>query len=167
MKRVCALTLVMFVAASHVLPAVEKDKAAYAGGTIARLNAVGGQIRGQIDTSDPDGLVFVADEHALADMPVRIDYAAIHHVEFGQSVRRRVAAAIGAAALLGPIGLVALGSKHRAHYLTVTYRDALGANQVIVLALGKSIVRETLAVIEARSGKAIEYQDKEARKWSK
>jgi hypothetical protein len=165
MKRLSLLTLMIFAAASHVLPAIEKDEAAYAGGTIARLNAAGGQIRGRINTSDPDRLVFVADEYPLADTPLRVDYAAIHHVEFGQKVRRRVTAAVGASALLGPIGLVALRSKHRAHYLTVTYRDDLGANQVVVLELGKSIVRETLGVIEASSGKAVEYQDDEARKW--
>jgi hypothetical protein len=166
MKRVTALTLMIFAVASHVLPALEKDKAAYAGGMIARLNATGGPIDGRIDTSDPERLVFVADAHTLADIPLRVEYAAIHHVEFGQKVRRRVTPAIGATALLGPIGLVALRAKHRAHYLTIAYRDALGVNQVVVLALGKSIVRDTLTVIEARSGKAIEYQDEAARKWS-
>jgi hypothetical protein len=165
MKRVSALTLMIFAAASHVLPAIEKDKAAYAGGTIAGLDATGGPIRGRIDTSDPDRLVFVADEHPLANVPLRVEYAAIHHVEFGQQVRRRVPAAVGAAVLLGPKGLVALRSKHRMHYLTVAYRDGLGANQVVVLELGKSIVRETLGVIEASSGKPVEYQDEEARKW--
>jgi hypothetical protein len=163
MKHVLALTLMLVVASSLVVPAVEKHKAAYAGGTVARFNAGGGRIGGRIDTSDPDRLVFVADEHPLADMPPRVEYAAMHHIEFGQNARRRV----NATALLGPIGLLALRSKQRTHHLTVTYRDDLGANQVAVLELGKSIVRDTLAVIEARSGKAIEYQDEEARKWSK
>jgi hypothetical protein len=167
MKHVLALALMLLVAASHGLPAIEKHKAVYTGGTIARFNAAGGSIGGRIDTSDPDRLVFVADEHPLAEMPLRVEYAAIHHVEFGQTARRRVSAAIGASALLGPIGLVALRSKQRAHYLTIAYRDGLGANQVVVLQLGKSVVRETLAIIEARSGKAIEYQDEDARKWSR
>jgi hypothetical protein len=165
MKQVVALTLMLVGAASHGLPAIDKHGAAYAGGTIARLNAGGGPIDGWIDTSHPDRLMFVAAEPPLGDVPLGVEYAAIHHVEFGQKVRRRFTPAIGASALLGPIGLVALRSKHRAHYLTVTYRDDRSANQVVVLELGKSIVRETLRIIEARSGKAIEYQDDEARKW--
>jgi hypothetical protein len=98
---------------------------------------------------------------------LRVEYTAIQHVEFGQTARRRVKAAIGASALFGPIGLVALRSKQRAHYLTIAYRDEIGVNQAVVLELGKSVVRDTLAIVEARSGKAIEYQDEEARKWSK
>jgi hypothetical protein len=150
-----------------VLLAVEKHKAAYAGGTIARLNGEGRPIGGRIDMSDPDRFVFVADEPPLASLPLRVEYAAIHHVEFGQTARRRVTTAIGASALFGPIGLFALRSKQRAHYLTIAYRDDVGASQAIVLELGKRVVREALAVIEARSGKAVEYQDEEARKWNK
>jgi hypothetical protein len=166
MKHILVVTLVLVVAAPQGVPAIERHKAAYAGGTIARFNAEGGRIGGRVDTSDPDRLVFVADERPLSDMPLRVEYGAIHHIEFGQNARRRLNAAIGATALLGPIGLVALRSKHRTHYLTVTYRDDVGVNQVIVLQLGKSVVRDTLAVIEAKSGKAIEFQDEEARKWS-
>src|SRR5262245_43397499 len=166
MKQVIALTLMLVVAASPGLAAIDTRNAAYVGGTITRFNAVGGPIDGRIDTSDPDRLVFVADERPLADMPLRVEYEAIHHLEFGQNAQRRVGAAIGATALLGPFGLLVLRSKHRAHYLTVAYRDDLGASQVLVLELGKRIVRNTLAVIEARSGMAIEYQDEEARKWS-
>ena len=165
MKQMAVLTLTLIMATSHALPAIDKHSAAYAGGTIARLNARGGSIAGRIDTSDPDHLVFIADERPLADMPLRVEYDAIHHLEFGQNARRRVGPAIGATALLGPIGLVAFRSKHRTHYLTITYRDDLGANQVLVLELGRGIVRDTLALVEERSSLAIEYQDEEARKW--
>lgn len=165
MKQMAVLTLMLVMTTSHALPAIEKHGAAYAGGTIARFNAQVGPIAGRIDTSDPDRLVFVADERLLADMPLRVEYDAIYHIEFGQNARRRIGPAIGATALLGPIGLVAFRSKHRTHYLTVTYRDDLGANQVLVLELGRGIVRDTLALVEARSGMAIEYQDEEARKW--
>ena len=167
MKHISALTLTIVVASSHWPVAIEKHDAVYAGGTIATFNTEGERVGGRIDTSDPDRLVFVAAEHRLADTPLRVDYAEIHHVEFGQHARRRVAAAIGAATLIGPIGLFVLRSKHRAHFLTVVYRDERSANQVVVLELGKSVVRDTLAVIEARSGVAIEYQDEEARRWRK
>jgi hypothetical protein len=165
MKPIAALTLMIVAAASHLLPALEKNEASYVGGTIARLNAAGTPILGRLDMSDRERLVFVADARTLAEVPLRVAYSAIHHVELGQTVRRRITPAVGATALLGPIGLVALRSKHRTHYLTIAYRDDPGADQVIILSLGKSIVRETLTVIEARSGKAVEYQDEEARKW--
>ena len=64
---------------------------------------------------------------------------------------------------------MSLLAKSRAHYLTVTYASerapARGRTEVIVIELGKDVVRSTLAIVEARSGIPIEYQDEEARKW--
>jgi hypothetical protein len=68
MRQMAVLTLTLIMATSQALPAIEKHSAAYAGGTIARLNARGGSIAGRIDTSDPDHLVFVADERPLGTM---------------------------------------------------------------------------------------------------
>ncbi len=62
------------------------------------------------------------------------------------------------------MGLLGLLSKKRKHYVTIGYKDAAGEEQVVVLELGKDIVRATLAILERRSGKKIEYQDKEAEK---
>jgi hypothetical protein len=47
----------------------------------------------------------------------------------------------------------------------MTYASEQGRIEVIVIELGKNVVRSTLAVVEARSGIPIEYQDEEARKW--
>jgi hypothetical protein len=66
--------------------------------------------------------------------------------------------------LLGPLGLVTLLAKKRKHYLTIGYKDEAGADQVAVIEIGKDAVRTTLAIAQTRSGKAIEYQDEEARK---
>jgi hypothetical protein len=63
--------------------------------------------------------------------------------------------------------LLTLFSKKRKHYLTVGYKDEEGSDQVVVLELGKDIVRTTLAVVETRAGKQIEFQDEEARKSAK
>lgn len=71
------------------------------------------------------------------------------------------------AILISPAGLFLLFSKKRKHYLTVGYKDGDGKEQVAVFELGKDIVRTTLAVVETRSGKKIEYQDEEAKKSSK
>jgi hypothetical protein len=69
--------------------------------------------------------------------------------------------------LLSPVGLFLLFSKKRKHFVTIGYKDNDGKEQVAVLELGKDIVRTTLPILEARSGKKIEYQDEDAKKASK
>ena len=96
-----------------------------------------------------------------------IPYDSIIDLEYGQKAGRRIGAAVGTAILLGPLGLLTLFSKKRKHYLTVGFKDAQGKDQVAVMELGKDIVRTTLAVVETRSGKKIEYQDDEAKKSGK
>ena len=59
---------------------------------------------------------------------------------------------------------LALFSKKRKHFLTVSYNDAAGKEQAAVLELGKDIIRTTLTIVSTRSVKEIEYQDEEARK---
>ena len=58
------------------------------------------------------------------------------------------------------------GAKDRNHYLTVAWKDDADKEQVAVLELGKDIVRSTLPIVKARSGKEITYQDEESRKSS-
>lgn len=88
---------------------------------------------------------------------IEIPYAGVKTIEYGQNVSRRVVTAV----VVSPL---ALFSKRRAHFLTITYTDSSGAEQAAVFELGKNIVRTTLAVLQSRSGKEIEYQDEEARK---
>ena len=59
---------------------------------------------------------------------------------------------------------MALFSKKRKHFLTVSYTDADGQAQAVVFELGKDIIRTSLTIVETRSGQAIEYQDDDARK---
>jgi hypothetical protein len=82
---------------------------------------------------------------------------AITGLEYGQKAGRRVAVAV----LISPL---ALFSKKRNHYLTITYNDAAGKEQAAVFELGKDVVRTTLKILEVRSGKSLEFQDDEARK---
>jgi hypothetical protein len=51
--------------------------------------------------------------------------------------------------------------KKRKRFVTIGYRDDQGKEQVVVFELGKDVVRTTLPILEARSGKKIEYQDEE------
>lgn len=166
MKRLSALVLTIVLTNPSELPALDKNKAAYTGGTIARFATATDRIEGRIDLT-PHQLIFIADEPPHARQPLFIDYATIQDLQFGQKARRRVATAAGTTALLGPVGLLWLAAKTRGHFLTVTFADERGRSQVAVLELGKNTVRATFAAIEARSGKAIEYQDEDARKWTR
>jgi len=57
-----------------------------------------------------------------------------------------------------------LFSKKRKHYVTIGFTDDNGLEQVSIFELGKDLVRITLPVLKARSGKDIIYQDEEAKK---
>jgi hypothetical protein len=147
-----------------LMSALAGHKAAYVGGTIARLNASGRRIEGRVDIG-PRQFVFVPDDGLQAGEALRIDYESVRHLEFAQRTSRRMPLVVSATVVLGPFGLVSLLARSRAHYLTVAYADDQGSTQVVVIELGKSVVRSTLAIIETRAGLAIEYQDQEARKW--
>jgi hypothetical protein len=152
------LSLTLVVAVSPKLSALDQDKAAYAGGTVALFNEGHGRVEGRLDLSDPQALVFVGNG-PQGQRVLRIEYSSIHDVEFGQKVRRRVAAATASTAVLGPLGALAFTLKKREHYLTVVYSDHRGLDQVVILQLGKNVVRSTLLTVEARSGIVVESQD--------
>lgn len=166
MKRTATLTLIILIASSSLASAVGGNKAAYVGGTLPSYDMAGEPLEGHLDLGRAQ-LTFVPDAHAHAVQRLSIDYSSIRGLEFGQKAGRRPSLATGAMVLLGPFGLPALSAKRRAHYLTLVYVDQQGQNQVVVMALGKNIVRATLAALEARSGITVEYQDEEARKWSR
>lgn len=96
-----------------------------------------------------------------------IPYDQFIDIEYGQKAGRRVGAAIATAILISPIGLFLLFSKKRKHYVTIGYKSAEGKEEVAIFELGKDLIRTTLPILEARSGKKIEYQDEEAKKSSK
>ena len=50
--------------------------------------------------------------------------------------------------------------------MTSGYKGEDGKDQVAIFEVGNDIIRESLSVLEARSGKKIEYQDDEAKKSS-
>ena len=153
MNRFIASWLVVALCASSAsLLAVDGKKAEYVGGTITNLKE---KSSGRFDTANDTALVFTPDTKGAT--PVPIPYTAITELEYGQKAGRRV----GMAIMISPL---ALFSKKRKHYLTVSYTDAAGKDQAAVFELGKDIVRTTLTIVETRSGKDIVYQDEEARK---
>jgi hypothetical protein len=149
MRRIAVAFVITAFASTSVL-AVGKDKVMYVGGTLP----VAPKAEGNLATTDDAKMVFVAEKGGGM---VEIPWKKIEEAEYGQKVGRRVKTAI----LLTPL---ALFSKGRKHYLTITYKDKNDEGQSAVFELGKDTVRTTLAVVEARTGRKVTYQDEEAAK---
>lgn len=147
---------------------LDGKKAAYQGGTTKEKDFPGATkpVEGILNTTDEKLLKFEYSWNKESKV-FSIPYDQIIDLEYGQKAGRRVGAAIATAVLLSPLGLFLLFSKKRKHYVTIGYKDAEGKEQAAVFELGKDIVRTTLPILEARSGKKIEYQDEEAKKSSK
>ena len=124
-------------------------KAMFVGGTLTEFKP--GQ-DGQLVMDQPDAMTF-----GIKQKHVRITYAQVRSLEYGQKVDRRYLEAV----LLSPLFLL---SKKRDHFLTIHYKDEKGNDQALVLRLPKSAVRPMLASLEARTGLKVQVQDDEARK---
>lgn len=132
-----------------LLGGIPSSKAVYRGGTLPTPAA---NTEGAVATTDPRVFTF-AYKHGQFTVP----YERVNFLEYGQKAGRR----LGLGIAISPVLLL---SKKRRHYLTINFVDEQGRQQAMVLELGKSVVRTTLASLEARTGKKIEYQDDEARK---
>lgn len=128
---------------------VGSKKTMYVGGTIASIKA-GAQ--GTSSTLDEKVFVFESKNGRLV-----VPYEKINDLEYGQKAGRR----LGLAIFVSPFFLL---SHKKKHFLTIGFTDEKDAQQAAVFELGKDIVRVTLASIEARTGKKVDYQDEEARK---
>jgi len=149
MKTVAVVALAVLAGASAL--AVDKGKAAYMGGTL-QLKA---KTELSANTQLPDTLVLTP--KPKEGTPIIIPWASIEESEYGQKAGRRIKTAI----FLSPL---ALFGKSRKHYVTVSWKDATSADQAAVLEFDKDDIRHVLAVLKARTGKPITYQDEEAQK---
>jgi hypothetical protein len=148
--------LIVLMSGSLLLsPLLEKGRggrATYLGGTVA---APSSRADGAIDTTDQQHFVFQA-----KSLTIRVPYARINLLEYGQKVNRRYAMAV----LVSPILLL---SKARRHYLTVAYLDPEGRQQALVFQVNKDDVRSVLVALEVKTGLRVQFQDEEARKAGK
>jgi hypothetical protein len=150
MRPSILLTIVaILVFQATVLGGVGSHNTVYVGGTVTSIKA---GAEGKISTADDKAFMFTLKRVALA-----IPYEKVNALEYGQKAGRR----LGLAIVLSPIALL---SKKRKHFLTISYLDENDKQQAAVFELGKDIVRTTLASVQARSGRKIEFQDEEARK---
>lgn len=124
----------------------------YVGGTIAQIPA---GCDGTVQAVDQEYFVFYSKRASW-----RVPYDHINLIEYGQKVERRYVAAV----LVSPLFLLA---KKRQHFLTVGYSDEQGRQQAMIFRVSKDDIREVLVVLEARTGRKVEFQDDEARKAGK
>src|SRR5579863_8991508 len=127
-------------------------RAAYVGGTITQIP---GGCQGTVQTVDDRFFVFYSGKASW-----RVPYEKINLVEYGEKVDRRYIAAV----LISPLFLLA---KKRQHFLTVGYSDEEDRQQAMIFKIGKDDIRATLVVLEARTGRKVEFQDDDARKSGK
>lgn len=151
MKKLTSAILTLIILSIPAF-ALDGKKTAYIGGTVANLKE---GTEGKSSAADENKFVF-----EYKNGKVEIPYSAVEELEYGQKAGRRVAVAI----LVSPI---ALFSKKRKHYLTISYKSEDGKGQAAVFELGKDVIRTMLSSMEARTGKQIQYQDDEARKSAK
>lgn len=150
MKRSSAAVLVVvFMLETMLWAGLGSDKTMYVGGTVGTIKQ--GQ-EGKSSANDDKAFVFEYGKGGKLTIP----YDKVDSLEYGQKAGRRV----GVAFMVNPIFIF---SKKRKHFLTIGYTDENDKQQAVVLELGKDIIRVTLASMEARTGKKIEYQDAEAR----
>lgn len=153
-RRQVSLFMAVFIAnaiSPVLLAGIPSKKAVYRGGTLSRPEP---STTGTVTTTGEHDFIF-----RYSGGEILVPYASINSLEYGQQAGRR----LGLAIALTPAFLL---SKKRRHFLTINYVDAGDKQQAAVFELGKSIVRTTLASLEARTGMKMTYQDEEARKAS-
>jgi hypothetical protein len=126
--------------------------AEYVGGTIIQIPA---GCHGTVQATDDKFFVFYSGKASW-----RVPYEKINLVEYGEKVDRRYIAAV----LISPLFLLA---KKRQHFLTVGYSDEEDHQQAMIFKIGKDDIRTTLVILEARTGRKVEFQDEDARKSGK
>jgi len=148
MKKSFSILIAVLLLLEVAFAGLGSEKTMYIGGTV---NTIKDQTEGTSSAKDEKVFVFT-----YAGGKLEIPYDQVDSLEYGQKAGRRV----GAAILVSPYLLF---SKKRRHYLTISWKDDNDKQQAAVFELGKNIVRVTLATLEARTGRKIEYQDEEAR----
>jgi hypothetical protein len=152
MKRTLSLVLIACLLWTPLAAAAVRGKSArYIGGTVAALKQA---VDGTWELSEKS-VVFTAEKNGGK---VSIPYDKIESIEYGQKVGRRV----GAAVMVSPLFLF---SKKRKHFVSIAYLDEEGKKQGAVFELAKDIVKESLSTLESKSGKKVEYESEEAKKY--
>lgn len=149
-RKSIACSLVLIWLFQSAIPAkITGEEVLYVGGTISSLPEA---TEGRVDTTNEDKFSFTSEKGGF-----EIPYKSITSLEYGQKAGRRVGVAI-------VITVWALFSKKRKHFLTIGYTDADNKPQGVVLEIAKGRAKSMIIILEARSGKKVEYESDEAKK---
>ncbi len=140
--------LCLVLSAPGVCLALDPRKAMYVGGTAYGLPD---ESEGKTQITGPQAFVFIAEKGATLSFP----WTSIQGLEYG----RRVSRSGKAAALKSALGVFSRGQKH---YVTITYRDHVDREQVVVFQFGAEVARPTLLALKQKSAKPLVCQDQEA-----
>ena len=146
-SRWLALLPCLILSAPGVCLALGPRKAMYVGGT---LHGLPDAAEGKSQIGNPNAFVFIAEKGATFS----VRWTSIQDLEYGRRVSRRGKTA----ALKSALGVFSRGEKH---YVTITYNDHVGREQVAVFQFGTEIVRPTLVALKEKSGKPLVCQDQE------
>ena len=113
-------------------------RATYVGGT---LHEIAEGSAGTVAFPDKERMVFLLGGSRFAVVPFR----GVSSIEYGLTDHIR--------------GIV---FKKKSHYLSLTYKDAAGETQGMVLELSGDEFRPVLTMLEARTGQKVQYQDEKA-----
>jgi len=160
MRKMLPLGLILSLMFGAITVTAKSDTAYYFGGTAATFKDAKKEVKGHMATTDENALQFNYGKNQTFSIP----YANFVDIEYGQKSGRRVGAAVATTILLGPLGLLTLFSKKQKHFVTIGYTDDAGKEQVAIFKIDKDMVRTFLPILEARSGKKVEYQSKGAEK---
>lgn len=127
----------LLILAPAAAGAVDSEKAAYVSGPFDEI-PVGAE--GTLSTADAAKLLFVADKGAGV---IEIPWNRVLDVEYGQKVTSFI-------------------GKRREHFVSFAYRDPRGAERILMLELGKSIILASLDAFERLTGRRVVYRDAEA-----
>ena len=152
MNRILTVIMgaVLLCAAVPAYAGVGSKQAQYDGGTIA---AIPKQMKGKLVTADKD-LSFDY-QGASYDIP----YSSILEMAYGDHPSTRIGTAIGVGLLFWPAGIAALFVHAKHHFLTLEFTEA-GKKQAAVFEIGKAVPLTLLPILEAKTGKKVEYQSK-------
>ena len=148
-KRLSVAVILVLVMDLVTWAGLGSNKTMYVGGTVTTIK------EGSEGTSSTRDEKFF--EFDYKDGKLTIPYDRVNDLEYGQKAGRR----LGLAIVVNPLLFF---SKKRKHFLTIGYQDDQDKQQAAVFELGKDVIRTTIASLEARTGKKVDYQDEEARK---
>lgn len=151
-KQFIALAIILSITSAAIPARNLGGRAEYVGGTITQIPD---GCQGTLQATDDQFFVFYSGKASW-----RVPYERINLVEYGEKVDRRYIAAV----LISPLFLLA---KKRQHFLTVGYTDGDDHQQAMIFKINKADIRSTLVVLEARTGRKVEYQDEDARRSGK